>query len=457
MINDMNNEEFLKKQNIDDFNPVIEFIDEPITLYDKIKQLKQNQCRYIAYTNFDYKIKEFVTHTYTWRITKKMDFEIMEVRRDFESYPTVYRNLYCDYFGTCRPIWKKQRTQYIDVEPDKNWKYLNEWYYNMGRSTNEININENIIASDTSLRYFDYKKNNYVTMLEYIRLYREHPIVETLMKLKLYRFIVNNKAIKYCEENKDFRKWINLHYEELQGMAFNIAKNAFKKNPDGNAGDYYNSLMYRIRCGEELAQHDREIYDYALRFSTQEKMHRYITDSNISNASYFDYLKACRWLQLNFNDTKVLYPHNFKEMHDNYTRQYSVWKLEQEKEKEKRIDNKMAETAQKFNFCEVIDKEFIIINAKSKLELIEEGSALGHCVGRMDYDKRQAEGKSQICFLRRAKNAKKSFVTIELRCNDLKVMQCYGKNDSKPSKDVIEFVDTWQKSLKEKQLQGGII
>lgn len=55
-----------------------------------------------------------------------------------------------------------------------------------------------------------------------------------------------------------------------------------------------------------------------------------------------------------------------------------------------------------------------MIVAKSKYDLINEGEKLHHCVGKMDYDKRQAEGQSIICFIR--KNDDK-----EIRKMDVKI------------------------------------
>lgn len=447
----MTNEEFLKRQSLDDFNPVIEFVDYPVTVIDKILKLfeKHQFHKRWTYTAWDYSLKQFVTHTYAIRTTKTYGLQIMEVRRDFETYPTIYRNMYYTEWGCargCHEVWNKKKAtwNHEEVEPTKEWSILNDWYYaKMGRSFNEIQPLDYIIASDISLRYFGYVENNECTLLEYIRLYRKHPIVETFMKLGLYRFICNPKAIEFTTQNKAFRKWINSHIDEIKFMAFQTARNAWKKNPNGNALDYYNSLMYRIECGQAIASADKEVYNYTLKFATQEKIRDYLDDNNIGASSYFDYLKACMWLRLDFNDTKVLFPKDFRTYHDDYTRQYSEWKVENEKQKAIKeaasVSKGMLETADKFCYCNYTGTDYMIIIAKSKAELIDEGSKLSHCVGRMDYDKRQANGTSMICFLRKVAEPNVPYVTIELGLKDFKIKQCYAEHDTKPCEEVIDF------------------
>lgn len=78
--------------------------------------------------------------------------------------------------------------------------------------------------------------------------------------------------------------------------------------------------------------------------------------------------------------------------------------------------------------------------------LIDEGAALEHCVGRMDYDRRQAEGRSVICFIRRVGDESTPYVTAEVKVDGqmLKVSQCYGYRDGLVH-EVDGFVKGWMK------------
>ena len=471
-ITQMSESEFLKSQSLDDFNEVIEFDRFPVTLKEKIiKQAKIAKIyNYFSYTCWDYKLKQFVKHTFAVRLHSKRktgeitSCDVQEVRRDFETYPTIFRNMYYVDYGCakgCHTIWNTKTVAYQTVEFDNNW-YLfsdDEYYHKrMAYYTYEINFIENIIASDLSLRYMGYQKNPWIDLIDYIKLYRKEPIVETFMKLNLYRFIENEKAIKTTNENKAFRKWLYRNYEDCKGKAFTTCYNSFKKNPNNSVQNYYNSLIYRIECGKELAKAGKEIYEYTIKFVTRERIRDYLEENNIGGSSYFDYLTACRWLQLDFNDTKVLFPRDFKTYHDDYTRQYGEWKLEQEKKQSKieyaEISEKMNITASQFEYCNFKGNEFSIIVAKNKMELIEEGSKLHHCVGRMNYDKNQAEGESLICFVRRNNELDTPFATIQLNLNKFEIMQCYAIYNSKPSNDVMEFINnTWLPTIKKLKKQ----
>ena len=98
-------------------------------------------------------------------------------------------------------------------------------------------------------------------------------------------------------------------------------------------------------------------------------------------------------------------------------------------------------------------QKYIIVIPKGVKELKDEGKALEHCVGKMGYDKKMLDGVSFIAFLRNKQAPDQPYVTIEYGLKEKRVLQCYGKNDSRPNKDVLEFVDAWAKEVrKNKQL-----
>jgi hypothetical protein len=67
----------------------------------------------------------------------------------------------------------------------------------------------------------------------------------------------------------------------------------------------------------------------------------------------------------------------------------------------------------------------------------------------MGYDKKVADGVSLIAFVRKNKELNKPFVTAEYRFDEKKLRQCYGESDSKPTQEVISFVDEWVEYLQE--------
>ncbi len=227
-------------------------------------------------------------------------------------------------------------------------------------------------------------------------------------------------------------------------MAFQTVRNAYRKNPNGNPKDYYNSLMYRMKCGREVAMRNKELYAKVLKYTTQEKILDYLNAYGIDLVLYEDYLNAASWLQLDFADTKVLFPRNFRDLHEDYTKQYADHEIEVELKKAEGISKKMYETAQRFGYlADFRENGMCVFVAQTKADLIREGSFMHHCVGRMDYDKRQAEGRSVICFIRKESDPALPFATVEVSVKDsLKVVQCYGKDNSRlPELD--NFVSDW--------------
>ena len=74
-----------------------------------------------------------------------------------------------------------------------------------------------------------------------------------------------------------------------------------------------------------------------------------------------------------------------------------------------------------------------------------------NCVGKMDYDKRMADKKSFICFVRRKDNPKKSFITAEVDCRTLKVKQFYGAHNKVAPEEMEQWKKAWEKHMKNKQ------
>ena len=70
-----------------------------------------------------------------------------------------------------------------------------------------------------------------------------------------------------------------------------------------------------------------------------------------------------------------------------------------------------------------------------------EGEKLNHCVGRKNYDQKFVREESLIFFIRNKEEPDIPFVTVEYSLKNHKVLQCYGKSDSKPNEEVLNFVN----------------
>jgi hypothetical protein len=95
----------------------------------------------------------------------------------------------------------------------------------------------------------------------------------------------------------------------------------------------------------------------------------------------------------------------------------------QEAERHALLEKKMAkldEERSRFNYS---DTDFTIRLPEKLSEIVNEGSALRHCVG--GYTQTHAEGHTTIMFLRRNNDPTTSFYTIEIR-NDNTIQQIHG-------------------------------
>ena len=64
-----------------------------------------------------------------------------------------------------------------------------------------------------------------------------------------------------------------------------------------------------------------------------------------------------------------------------------------------------------------------------------------HCVGKMNYDQKFAREETLIFFIRNRLSPNTPFVTLEYSLANHKILQCYGEHDSKPSEDILTYVN----------------
>ena len=343
------------------------------------------------------------------------------------SYGYDGKNKYFNYGG------------YISYEPDMSPMKDS---FNTDRITRRYLNLDDVPRLDETLKWWNYKP--YAESMEYIRIYRKYPKqAEMLMRFD-YRRMITMRNCKTLSENPSFHRYLERHHEELCWKAFQTVFNSWKRNPEGSVDDYEKSLQYRIECGRQVAFRNRRVYEKAMRYTTQEKLAKWMGENLISADTYGDYLVACDWLKLDFSDTKVLFPRNFKEMHDEYTRQYAEYQRQEEKRKYAERSARIGKTAKRFSYLAIERDGYIVRLAQSKSDMIDEGSALHHCVGRMNYDQRMADGESVICFIRKKEEPDKPFVTAEIRVTptQLKVAQRYGDHN-RPTPELDDFSSYW--------------
>jgi hypothetical protein len=165
---------------------------------------------------------------------------------------------------------------------------------------------------------------------------------------------------------------------------------------------------------------------------------------------YYDYIVAVVDLGLDLNDSKNLTPIDFQRWHDIRIAELAD---KQAKENEKKLHLKnqgIKEVATRYRKL-IMDEEFYIYMPTSVKEFVDEGDALHHCVGRLGYADRMSRGDTLILFIRDPHNKNVPYVTMEYSPSNQRVEQIYGDHDSKPSQDVVDFVNVKWKPIADKE------
>ena len=135
------------------------------------------------------------------------------------------------------------------------------------------------------------------------------------------------------------------------------------------------------------------------------------------------------------------YPDNFRTEFHKKQEEYSAKMAEIDEQKFKQI----AEENKKY---EHKGKKFIVKIPEKTEEIHHEALVLEYCV--RTYIPRVIDGRTLIAFLRNKNYPNDPLVTLEIKNGAL--TQAYGKNDSKPNKDVLDYL---KKYIKMKDLRAG--
>ena len=407
--------------------------------YNYKHKISGSKSHFFKFTTFDNKLNQYVQHVFAFNGA----FDVIEIIRRFETYPTIWRRAYYSngFMKTgLHPIFKKTQSYCIVASnPKDGWLIMPEAVESkLKYDYFEYNNFQNISIYDDTVKYCGHDNESNLDMLDYIKFYRNHPMSEIPMKLKLYKLCMNKTALRKIENDKSFRKWLFAHRDECIGLSYATINSAYTTNPNGDVSEYDTFLKRKREFAKYLNVDNKRLYSLLLEHTKEDKLFTYLIENRINPSTYFDYIFACEWLQLDLSDTKVLFPRNFMEMHDRYVSQLLG---------KDRCNHQMLKVAEKYKNFEFSDEEYSLTIAKNKSELINESKVLHHCVGKLGYDRKQAEEQSLICFIRPISDLETPYCTLELDLTRIYVLQCFGKcNTILP--EVKPFVNKWLKYIR---------
>lgn len=298
-------------------------------------------------------------------------------------------------------------------------------------------VNPEYALKFPAYRYSHADKYTYTDLLDYLRIYEEYPQAEYLVQMNLLYLATSKIILKKIGKDKNFRKWLIQHKNELTKKKHYIyvITRSYKEKSSLTYAQSYEELEKAYK------NHDTAKKIVAL-LGSKRRFFDYLIRQNTNLATYRDYYIACEYLHLDMTDTKNLLPMDFKRWHDIRIDEYRTAKALKDAEERKELYAKFTSVAEKYLPLQKNDNGmFIAVIARSPQELIREGDTLHHCVGRMNYDQKFVREESLIFFIRNAATPDIPFVTIEYSLSQNKVLQCYADYNTKPNAYVLEFVN----------------
>lgn len=179
-------------------------------------------------------------------------------------------------------------------------------------------------------------------------------------------------------------------------------------------------------------------------FEKQKQLHRKETLYHIV-CWYRDYIGMSRTLQVDLSNKQVRFPKDIKDAHDKLLPRSNAKKAEVENGI---FANAVAAIYPTLPFTQYEKDGFCIRLPQLRSDLTSEGQSLHHCVGGETYYKRHIAGESLIYFIRKTEKPEIPFFTMELRMDDLRIMQLYGYRDKGAPKEVRAFAESMVRAMK---------
>ena len=397
---------------------------------------------------------ELMLRYFATRCTNKRGFEMVEVMRESPGEKYVYyRNMFyrhcCGWQNVYRCEEVKSRGGYYGYnytlfEKDE----FNVWRaefskYKPGISSYRF-INPDFVTTLEKYRYSGFQQKNASNMVTYLRMYNENHGIEFFGKLGI---MPAKSLVTKATKDGNFRKYLRDNAQQCAKVSATAVLYAYKKHvPIMDAWDEINDKRYAAR---RLHEHS-SVVKLIPKSHDRRKIYEYAQDVGLRN--YADYLAAVNYLGLDLDDTKVIFPRQFKRMHDLRINQMAADKAEKDKQAKRKLDEAFEAAAVGYAFAAFSrdGDAYAIVMPVRRQDLTNEGNALNHCVGRMGYDLKMVKNQSFIAFLRKVSELEKPFVTIEFSLNSEKIVQIYGDHNTRPAEDVIAWSKKWEKYVQKR-------
>lgn len=299
----------------------------------------------------------------------------------------------------------------------------------------------------------------------YLQEYLHYPMLEYLVKLKLYRLatyvvygdgdgsrfygdsVLNSQGKTVTEVLGIGKKYVPILQAIDPGpKQLTMIKSLLRENIEPD--------MELMKWCSENSVGNEDYITVPLRFMSPHKLMRYATEQFAAHrktsyaskgyysmsylmSDYKDYLCMCEALDHDMKSSFVLFPNDLKVEHD---RVNDMSKEETSKAYDRRIAKMFEELQIRYGYSKL---GLVVVPPHSAKEITREGDKLHHCVGR--YVKDVVKNNCTILFIRKASAPKKPFCTVEVKHGD--VVQARIQNNGTPPPNVQRFIELWKENV----------
>ena len=392
---------------------------------------------------------ELMLRWFCCRNTKRYGFEITEVMRQSPAEDLCYwRNMYfttlSGWFTMYRAEDKKSRGGYYGYNYELFKKeYFNKWQPERLKQAPGIGgywLNPEFVFTIPRYRFSGWQRK--LPVIEYLQQYNANNGIEFFGKLG----IMPTKAlVSKAAKDGNFRRFLRDNAKDVSIYGSTITLHVYR-NRSTTFPEAYEDINSKARASRHINQDVSEAKDLPKHFDRR-RIWEYAKSAG--PRSYNDYLNAVKYLGLDLNDTKVIFPNDFKRMHDLRINEAHARMAAEDAEKAAAFAKKFAEAAVDYAFANYAKPgdAYVVLIPVANAQLVDEGKALHHCVGKMGYDNKMIQHTSFIAFLRKADEIDKPFVTIEFNIEREKIVQIYGAHDKKPDESIVNWAHTWESAV----------
>ena len=177
---------------------------------------------------------------------------------------------------------------------------------------------------------------------------------------------------------------------------------------------------------------------------------KYLEKQNEQPYTLHNYWSDCEKLNLDLSREDILLPPDLAQAHQRTIDALAEARRQKELEETRRTQEEFGKRLKKLERDFAFESGNLLIRpARGHAELINEGSALHHCVAT--YAQRHLSGQTVIFFIRKKSEPDKPFYTLEYNPKTKNIVQCRGLYNCGKTPEVEAFVNAWRGYIRNKK------